>query len=347
MVVIVGAGVVGSAAAYYLSTSPYLSSTQRIKILDSVGPAAASSGKAGAFITNRPPLKRGNASDKRQALFEKSFELHEWLAEELNLESFCTVKNYQVVNELSNQDNDDGHHQQTNSPPQPLWLSNIKNSHEGVALPGDAAILDPTELTAALFNEVLARNDDSSFLRATVRGLELDEENRAVQKVLVELGKGDCAIDYIAIEEDEPVLFGRKDRSLYVSGCGESEVIGTEVLRSEERPRPDMCPPNMARAAAAQKSLKTLGYKKSEPDRVQACMRPMSPDAVPVVGKILSNVYVATGGGPWGITWGPLMGKCIESLINEEDPPIRLGPLKPQRFDTLLYQTLLKSRSPM
>lgn len=124
-------------------------------------------------------------------------------------------------------------------------------------------------------------------------------------------------------------------------------MIGTEVLRSEERPRPDVCPPNMARAAAAQKSLKTLGYKKSEPDRVQACMRPMSPDAVPVVGKILSNVYVATGGGPWGITWGPLMGKCIESLINEEDPPIRLGPLNPQRFDTLLYQTLLKSRSPM
>lgn len=206
MVVIVGAGVVGSAAAYYLSTSPYLSSTQRIKILDAVGPAAASSGKAGAFITNRPPLKRGIASDKRQALFEKSFELHESLAEELNLESFCHVKNYQVVNELSNQDNDDGHQQQKTSPPQPLWLSNIEDSHEGVALPGDAAILDPTELTVALFNEVLARNDDSFFLRATVRGLELDGENRAVQKVLFERGKGDCEIDYIDIEEDEPVV---------------------------------------------------------------------------------------------------------------------------------------------
>ncbi|CAJ1959052.1 unnamed protein product [Cylindrotheca closterium] len=382
--------------------SPHASSNQPIKILDSVGPAAASSGKAGALITNRPPLKRGNASDKRQSLFEKSFELHESLAEELKLESFCPVQNYQVVNELSDKTDEDRYQQQTNCAKLPLCLSNLENTHAGVELPGDAAIIDPAELTYALFNQALARNNDSSFLKATVRGLKLVDDNQTLQRILVEPGKGDCEIDYINIEKDEPVvialgswsasiedwlgipmpiegvvstsmlynngipssdigtalfldsdlngchleLFGRKDRSLYVSGCGESDVIGTEVLRGEGRPSPEICPPNMARAAAAQKSLKKLGYKECTPDIVQACMRPMSPDAIPVVGKILSNVYVATGGGPWGITWGPLMGKCIESLINDDDLPIRMAPLKPQRYDTLLYRTLLNSRSP-
>jgi len=72
----------------------------------------------------------------------------------------------------------------------------------------------------------------------------------------------------------------------------------------------------------------------------------MSPDGVPVVGKILDNVYVATGGGPWGITWGPLMGKSLASLISDDDnPPIRLSSLRPQRFDTFVYKSLLKSRS--
>jgi D-amino-acid dehydrogenase len=73
----------------------------------------------------------------------------------------------------------------------------------------------------------------------------------------------------------------------------------------------------------------------------------MSPDGVPIVGQLFGNVYIATGGGPWGITWGPLMGKSLASLINDDDdPPIRLGPLKPERFDTLIYRQLLKSRAP-
>jgi glycine/D-amino acid oxidase-like deaminating enzyme len=124
-------------------------------------------------------------------------------------------------------------------------------------------------------------------------------------------------------------------------------VIGTEALRSDERPSPQDCPPDMARAAAAQRSLKEVGYGRSQADVAQACVRPMSPDGVPIVGKLFGNVYIATGGGPWGITWGPLMGKSLASLINDDDdPPIRLGPLKPERFDTLIYQQLLKFRAP-
>jgi glycine/D-amino acid oxidase-like deaminating enzyme len=116
-------------------------------------------------------------------------------------------------------------------------------------------------------------------------------------------------------------VFGRQDKSLYVSGCGESQVIGTEALRSDGRPSPQDCPPDMARAAAAQSSLKEVGYGRSQADVAQACVRPMSPDGVPIVGNFFGNVYIATGGGPWGITWGPLMGKSLASLINDDDDP--------------------------
>jgi len=97
MVVIVGAGIVGAATAYYLSASG--AGKTSITVLDTVGPAAGSSGGAGAFITNRPPaFRRGTEnSDKRRTLFEKSFELHQELAKDLDLESFCRVQNYQTV----------------------------------------------------------------------------------------------------------------------------------------------------------------------------------------------------------------------------------------------------------
>jgi glycine/D-amino acid oxidase-like deaminating enzyme len=79
---------------------------------------------------------------------------------------------------------------------------------------------------------------------------------------------------------------------------------------------------------------------------VQACLRPTSPDGLPVIGNLLHNGHVATGGGPWGIAWGPLLGKCLASMIDDDDPPIRIGPTKPRRFDTLMYRTLMKSRAP-
>ena len=165
-------------------------------------------------------------------------------------------------------------------------------------------------------------------------------------------------------------ILPRYDGSLYVSGCGESDVLSPQIFRSAEQcPKPERpCVANEARVDAARKSLHTLlhrGDKKEErkeavsmvppPDHVQACIRPNSPDGVPVVGQLkpYRNVYVVTGGGPWGITFGPLMGKCLASLLlnNEEDgtddrvtPPVRLASLAPGRFDTIMYRTFLEQR---
>lgn len=398
MVVIIGAGIVGAATAYYLSNNACGAGTS-ITVIDAVGPAAGSSGRAGAFIRGR----NNNSKEQRQTLFETSFELHEQLAKELQLESFIRVKNYhkirssgltqQVPRTKSIDDNEQ-------------WLKDLIENGEYEPITGDAALVDPAELTRSMLDKALSsKNINCSFRQSNVTSLETDPSGRYVtaiylesnnekieikdgEPVVIALGPWSCRIeDWFAIpmpiegvvstslvyEDGIPAsgvgtalffdedskgchleVFGRQDKSLYVSGCGESEVISTRVLRSNERPSPSYCPPNIARATAAQASLKEFGgfsssSSSSQPDVIQACIRPTSPDGVPVLGKILDNVYVGTGGGPWGITWGPLMGKSLAFLINddsENDPPIRLSTMRPQRYDTLVYRTLLKSRSP-
>mmetsp|Transcript_14319 Transcript_14319/g.29633 ORF Transcript_14319/g.29633 Transcript_14319/m.29633 type:complete len:390 (+) Transcript_14319:26-1195(+) len=385
MVVIVGAGIVGAATAYYLSCS---ANDIPITILDAVGPAAASSGKAGAFLTNRSPsFARGGTktSDKRTALFEKSFDLHQQLANELNLESYCQVKNYQSVNV------DDSNYVHFVDQGSDSLLGHLN----GTTLSGDAALVDPYELVSKMMQTVLkqggvlkqATMEGLDVEDSCVTGIQLDGDNLLSidqdEPIVIALGpwtariedwlgipmpiegvlstsliyeKGICDNDvgtaYFFDEDSNGChleVFGRQDQSLYVSGCGESKVISTRKLRSDARPCPkEVCPPDFARAAAAQQSLEKAGYNNTTPNNpttIQACIRPASPDAMPVVGRLLQNVYVATGGGPWGITWGPLMGQSLASLILEDDDrPIRLASLGPKRFDTFVYKSLLKSR---
>mmetsp|Transcript_3622 Transcript_3622/g.7917 ORF Transcript_3622/g.7917 Transcript_3622/m.7917 type:complete len:425 (-) Transcript_3622:391-1665(-) len=420
MVVIIGAGIVGAATAYYLSTAP---GQTPITVLDAAGPAAGSSGRAGAFLTDQPPAfrrrigkKTNTVNDKRRVLFEKSFELHQYLAKELKLESFCRVQNYQAVETKETESSIDK--ESISDDKQQTTLKKIAENGNGEQLPGNAALVDPAELVSAMMDRVLSKSN-CSFRQASVSGFEIDPSECRATAIHFESNGKTGSPKTIEIEEEETVVialgpwssriedwlgipmpiegvlstslvyqdgieasdigsalffdedsngchlevFGRRDRSLYVSGCGESEVVSTRLLRSKERPSPtEPCAPDLARAAAAKDSLHRYGYHQRAnnittgstcnrhhhqlPDMIQACIRPMSPDGVPVVGKLLDNVYVATGGGPWGITWGPLMGKSLASLINDDgDAPIRLGSLSPKRFDTMVYRSLQKSRS--
>lgn len=435
--VIVGTGIVGAATAFYLSASG--SGQGPITLLDAVGPAAASSGKAGAFLTNEPPAFRqgvgGNkdkTNDKRRALFQKSFELHRELAKDLNLESYCQVQNYQSI-ETKQIDFDNGTNGISEASqkvgecgpqgnvrfannPQQTMLQSLAENGRGTPFSGDAALVDPAELVASMMDKVLSRSN-CSFHKATVSSLEVDSQRSCVTAIHCE----GSPPTKISVDDDEPIVialgpwssqiedwlgiplpiegvlstslvfqdeildsdvgtafffdedsngchlevFGRRDKSLYISGCGESQVISTRRLRSNERPVPnEPCAPDLSRIAAAKSSLQKAGYNLHDTPATngastgvnnrsgqqiataQACIRPVSPDGIPVVGKLLDNVYVATGGGPWGITWGPLMGKSLASLISDNHcPPISLRPLSPKRFDTLVYKTLLKSRS--
>ena len=68
--------------------------------------------------------------------------------------------------------------------------------------------------------------------------------------------------------------------------------------------------------------------------RQTACLRPITPDRLPLMGRApaLENVYVATGAGRSGILLGPAMGKTTADLVTTGESAIPLGPFDPRRF---------------
>ena len=72
----------------------------------------------------------------------------------------------------------------------------------------------------------------------------------------------------------------------------------------------------------------------SEPEEVWCGLRPMSPDSLPMIGRLDSpaNVIVATGHSMTGMTLGPATGKLVAQLANEEAPLVEPGPFSPARF---------------
>ena len=381
MVVIIGGGIVGASVAYYLSSQQHHQHS-KLTIVDSVGPAACSSGRAGAFLAG----SWGDDGNKRQALFKASFSLHEKLSKELDLQSFRKLASFQV--DLENEDDQSGEEPASHQDP---WLSDKHIHHQ--PLKGPSAVVDPSELTLALFERVVLENG-GDFRKLTVKGfetsgsrvscmsfqdgtsLEIDND----EAVVIAIGPWSSLEDWFDVplpvdgvlstsilwddlsettlqsalfcNEDSNgchlEVFPRTDGSLYVSGLGGSEIMSPAVFRGLNAPDPSQaCVPNLGRAAAAKRSLERLQLpiNNSKNSKVHACIRPTAPDGMPILGKLLENVYVATAGGPWGITWGPLMGLCIANMILDNDPPIRLAPFKPQRFDTIIYRTLLKERS--
>ncbi len=65
-----------------------------------------------------------------------------------------------------------------------------------------------------------------------------------------------------------------------------------------------------------------------------ACLRPLAPDWLPVIGTIpgVEGVVVATGAGRTGIMIGPAMGRVAADLATGRDPAVDLGAFSPARF---------------
>jgi glycine/D-amino acid oxidase-like deaminating enzyme len=65
-----------------------------------------------------------------------------------------------------------------------------------------------------------------------------------------------------------------------------------------------------------------------------ACMRPISPDGDPIVGKVPGNegVFIATGTGGKGILLAPVIGKAIADLVTTGKTDIDIGPFGIERF---------------
>lgn len=65
-----------------------------------------------------------------------------------------------------------------------------------------------------------------------------------------------------------------------------------------------------------------------------ACLRPVTPDWLPIVGRApgWENAYLATGAGKKGILFSPGMGKSVADLISAGSTDLPVGAFKPDRF---------------
>ncbi|GAA3561469.1 FAD-dependent oxidoreductase [Microlunatus spumicola] len=66
----------------------------------------------------------------------------------------------------------------------------------------------------------------------------------------------------------------------------------------------------------------------------KAGIRPMTPDGIPVIGRLgeLSNTYVSSGHGMQGITLGPGSALALSRMVLHGEVPDVLVPFAPQRF---------------
>jgi glycine oxidase len=64
-----------------------------------------------------------------------------------------------------------------------------------------------------------------------------------------------------------------------------------------------------------------------------ACLRPVTPDWLPIVGRATGwdNAYLATGAGKKGVLLSPAMGKAVAGLITEGSTELPVEPFAPDR----------------
>jgi glycine oxidase len=97
----------------------------------------------------------------------------------------------------------------------------------------------------------------------------------------------------------------------------------------------DKTPSAAARRALLSRAIKLLPAIASA-TLVQhtACLRPVTPDWLPIVGQApgWDNVYLATGGEKKGILLSPAIGKAIADLLTTGNTPLDITPCTPQRF---------------
>jgi len=336
-VVICGAGVIGSAIAYYLALRGVAAT-----VVERCDVACAASGKAGGFLaldwcdnSALGPLAR------------KSFQLHAELAE-----TFGERYGYRRMTTLAAKSYPQGMNSLSDLPEELAWFDRHTVPYAVLGTPSTTAQVHPALFTQTLLQQ--ARDRGARLLIGCVQGV--DVANGGVQGVRVdgEIVPADAVV--IAMgpwstlaaqglllppvyglkghsitlkptgrvpahavfmsyttdrgEQLEPEIFARPNGEVYL--CGLSDVTPLPERADQVIPRADAGA--VLRQVAGQLSSALLDV---EPQVVQACYRPVYDDGLPLLGPVpgVAGAYVATGHSCWGILNAPASGLAMAELI--------------------------------
>lgn len=353
-VVICGAGVIGSAIAYYLALRGVAAT-----VVERCDVACAASGKAGGFLaldwcdhSALGPLARA------------SFHLHAELAE-----TFGASYGYRRMTTLAARSLPQGINSRPELPDDLAWLDRHSVPYAVLGTPHTTAQVHPALFTQTLMQQACNRGarlvlgcvKGIEVARGCVQGVRVDAEVVPADAVVIAMGpwssraatglplppvhglKGHSItlkptgpvpahalfMDYTTDtgERLEPEIFPRPDGEVYL--CGLSDTTPLPERPDQVVPRPEAGP--VLQQVAGHLSSALLGV---EPQRVQACYRPVYDDGSPLLGSVpgVTGAYVATGHSCWGILNAPASGLAMaELIVDGRAQSVDLRPYDPQR----------------
>ena len=367
-VVIIGGGAAGAGAAYYLGQRGI-----KVTILEreSIG-SKASGFNAGGLN----PLEGHGWPEPLQPMALQSFNLHQDLWGSLPGQTGIDYHGrLSSIIKVALDENELPELRETlqifNNAPEPgfsaEWLERedvlaleprvTPHALAGVRAVGNGA-LDGLEFTAAL--GVAAQQVGAEVVTGTAVGLRLG--NGRVEAVVTDDGEIPCGALLIAagpwcrnaepwLDIAIPVdpLKGQIIRMKpdgpglehELTGGGSSMYNKPDGLiwcgATEEEAGFDLSLTDEARESVTAKAMRLMpSLANAEVALHTACLRPVTPDWLPIVGQApgWENVYICTGGQKKGILLGPAMSKGIAEIIADGETGISLDGCDPARFNS-------------
>jgi len=353
-VLVLGGGVIGVAISYHLALRGV-----RVTLVDRAGIASCASGKAGGFLA-----RDWNDGSPVGALTNKSFDMHEEVAQKLGLKSYRRMTCQGVTV--------DG----TGSKPAGRKLTNLEWTDLGVRgsrSMGDESTIaqvHPKELVDAMW--AFCESKGSKFQKGVVDDLAYVEESTGSSRrlsgavvdgqmlpadvVVLSMGpwgevlqKAIPACRILGVKYHsvlmrtgrvlnecvffsglgDPEVYPRNDGNTYVTGFPDPSRPVTEIP-GEVEVREEVC--NLL--------VDTMRLVSSEMEGAevavkQSCYLPFTTDSQPCMGLAPGhlNAFVATGHGCWGILNSLASGLAMSELILDgKARSVDLAPFDPRRF---------------
>ena len=356
-VVVLGAGVIGCAVAYYLSLRGIAAT-----VVETRGVACAASGKSGGVLA-----QNWCDGQPQEQLARESFDLHADLAARLGDDY-----GYRRLTTLAVAASARRSLRAFEGLTRPAWLDG-DCAVRGVLGDGSTtAALEPARFTRALLEA--ARANGARLHMGTAEGIALDAARRRVTAVLVDGERVDADAVVVAMGpwcrraaswlplpavhatkghsitlrtepgaapqalfleyEDErggwhgPEVVPRSDGEVYVCGFGDDAPL-------PESPVDVHVDERTCRRLHAVVSRLSRALGAAPIERRQACYRPVCADAMPIIGAVtgVAGAFVAGGHNCWGMLNAPGSGYAMAELIAEgESRRIDLTPFAPNRL---------------
>ena len=355
-VVICGGGVLGAALAYELAGRG-----ARPLLIESRAIASGASGKAAGLIS---PASDARAVGPLGPLWRASLARHHELVRELEAQG-TPGYGFQLSPSLLITD-DPAHARTLRAAAAAQWLEPdevrarcawIDGPIEGGVLREASAEIDPAAFTRALIQAAETRGARVQHRRVTglslngrsVTGVRLDSQTVRTATVVLAMGPWtSTAAEWIGSPVPITPLKGQILRLRLPPAAAETRFSDTDgnymarktdglvyVGTTEERVGFDETPTAKARDRILRQAGRFVSaVSQAEVVKQTACLRPLSPDGLPILGAApgLPGAFIATGHGRAGLLLGPGSAAVLAAQITGESPAFDLTPFNPARF---------------